>query len=577
MKNTYIITILISALCLGCTISGSAQNSDCTQCEGGTISGTNASVVGKNNTASGNNAFAGGYNSTASGSNSLAFGYGSKASQSTNLALGNTAEATGIGTVAIGNYVKASAQNSFVFGSGTTTSYPLTNSTPNSIAFGVNSKKPTLLITKALNNNYTGKVAIGPVTTPQAKLHIKSDTNEDAGVIIEPSNKTSKKAFLYLSDSRHKLVVEPSGNMELSSGGGFISLTGDHYCFGGSDEAKTRLYTNGTTGIYNNVKRIKNTEIRDVDAPSYGIDFCKDGLHFRTAISQPQRGSEITNWKEALFLFTNGRIGIGSKDTYIENKDDQTLILCSPAMMDFNANQINLNSGQVTLNGKIGINTTNDVEDYALAVNGGVITTKVYVKEVNNWPDYVFNEDYTLLTLNELKDYVEEHRHLPGVPSEKELAENGYDIHEIQHVMMEKIEEMTRYILILQAEIDSLKSTTKTRDIVHFSYDDNGNRIARSLSIEKIEQPEKTTLHSPFNDFDIYPNPTQGQFTVVIKSPHEKDPLHATLLNATGSPVEERMIHEQQTVFDLSAYSNGIYLLIIDTPEGAHSWKIIKK
>ena len=156
--------MLICALFLGYAISGSAQNNDCTQCEGGTASGTSASVVGKNNTASGNNSFAGGYNSMASGSNSFAFGYGSTASQSTNIAIGNMAEATGIGAIAIGSYVKASAQNSFVLGAGTTMSYPLTNTTPNSIAFGVNSKKPTLLITKALNNNYTGKVAIGPIS-----------------------------------------------------------------------------------------------------------------------------------------------------------------------------------------------------------------------------------------------------------------------------------------------------------------------------------------------------------------------------------------------------------------------------
>ena len=166
-------TILFGLIISGLTLQIHAQ----VQYNGCSPTGTNASAIGKNTTASGNNSFAGGYNSQASGSNTFAFGYNSKATQSTTIALGNTALASGSGSIAIGNYVKATAQNALVFGTGSTSSYPLTNSTANSIAFGVNSNKPTMLITKSLNNNYTGKVAIGQVTAPQAKLHIKSCTN----------------------------------------------------------------------------------------------------------------------------------------------------------------------------------------------------------------------------------------------------------------------------------------------------------------------------------------------------------------------------------------------------------------
>ena len=151
MKNYINKTLLIGITLFVLHSPFEAQN--CVQCNGSSVTGSNASAVGSSNTASGSNAFAGGYLSKAKGSNSFAFGYKSIAQQSTTAAIGNTAEATGVGSMAIGTYVKATAKNSLAFGCGTTANYPLTNSTPFSIAFGVNSNIPTMLITKALNNN----------------------------------------------------------------------------------------------------------------------------------------------------------------------------------------------------------------------------------------------------------------------------------------------------------------------------------------------------------------------------------------------------------------------------------------
>ncbi|MBR4392383.1 MAG: T9SS type A sorting domain-containing protein [Bacteroidales bacterium] len=568
MNKKLSLSILTIVLSIGFASHGSAQNGDCIQCTGCTVTGTYASAIGKNNTASGNNSFAGGYNSTASGSNSFAFGYDSKATQSTNTAIGNTALASGVGAYAIGSYVKASAQNSFAIGFGTTANYPLTNSTPNSIALGTNSKKPTMLITKASGNNYTGKVAIGPVTSPQAKLHIKSDSNENVGVFIETSNKATQTAYLSLFDSEHRLAVGPTGAMELSAGSGAMNLMGDHYCFGIKDEKKIRLYTQGGTGIYCNVKRYKNAEIRDEEGSSYAIDFSNEALCIRTAINQPQRGSEITNWKESFYLFTDGKIGIGSKTSFIENKEDEILTVQSPKKMDFNANNI-------TLNGKIGINTANNVADYALAVNGGIISSKVYVKEVNQWPDHVFTDDYPLLSIAELEEYVNQHKHLPGIPSEREVTQQGYDLQEMQYLIMEKIEEMTRYIIQLQEEIDSIK--TKSNCQVQFSYDASGNRTSRNIVIERIPSNDNKPADSRDLAYELFPNPTTGQFSIRLKEPQTDSKIHATLTTNAGKTLETREIHGTQSDFDLSGQSNGIYFLEIRTPEGTQTWKVIKQ
>lgn len=458
---------LISALSLvmtGITTNVIAQ----VQYNGCTTTGTYASAIGKNNTASGNNSFAGGYNSQTTGSNCFAFGYNSKATQSTNAALGNTATASGAGSIAIGNYVKATAQNTFVFGSGTTASYPLTNSTANSIAFGVNSNKPTMLITKSLNNNYTGKVAIGQVTDPQAKLHIKSDNNEDASVFLEPTNKNNWKACIKLFDNDHTITVDNTASMVFNAGNGPLSFLGGSYCFG------------------NNVLTI------------------------------------------------------------------------SPA-------------------GKIGINTVNSTPDFVLAVDGGIISTKVHIKEVKQWPDHVFSPDYRLLELDELRRFLEDNKHLPGVPSEKEIMESGYDLNDMQYIMLEKIEEMTRYILQLQEEINLLKTKQPSNDSIRFSYDANGNRISRSLIFQRIDKPGQTQEVLAEVSYDLFPNPTSDQFSIVLKEQQNSSSIHATLLTVSGVILEEKDVVNSKAVFNLSGKPNGIYILEINSPEGHQTWKVVKQ
>lgn len=548
-----------------------AQDNGCVQCNGCNTTGNNASAIGHNTTASGNNSFAGGYNSQASGANSFAFGYNSKATQSTNAALGNSAQATGIGSFAIGNYVTANAQYSFAIGAGPTAGYPLTNSTPYSIAFGVNSNKPTLLITKSLNNYYTGKVAIGQVTSPQTKLHVKADGNEDAGLFLEPSNKTTKKAFIRIYDSDHTITVDKSLSMELKSTTGSLNFLGTHYCYGNTNEKKVRLYTESNAALYYNVTRENNTELRDKEGAAFAMDFSNDAIRFRTAANQNPRGQEITNWKNTLFLDLDGKVGIGSKNTYLDNDADNNFVIHSPKAME-------LLSGSIKLSGKIGINTDNNVSDYALAVNGGIISSKVFIKEVNQWPDHVFDEDYTLMPLDDLKNYLEANKHLPDIPSEAEVVGKGYDLHEMQYAMLEKLEEMTRYILMLQDEINGLKAQNlHASDSVVFGYDANGNRISRSLLFIRITEPGQEEDTKPVLSYDLFPNPTPGRFSIGINESEKSQRLHARILNVSGIVIEEREIESGLSIFDLSGQPDGIYFLETEGTDGLQIWKIIKR
>ncbi len=109
-------------------------------------------------------------------------------------------------------------------------------------------------------------------------------------------------------------------------------------------------------------------------------------------------------------------------------------------------------------NGNVGIGLgVNDEPGNKLEVNGTIRSKEIIVETVN-WPDYVFTSGYPRLTLRELEAYILQHQHLPNIPSAREMEENGISVGETQKKMMEKIEELTLYILELQRQIDVLKA-----------------------------------------------------------------------------------------------------------------------
>jgi len=123
-------------------------------------------------------------------------------------------------------------------------------------------------------------------------------------------------------------------------------------------------------------------------------------------------------------------------------------------------------------NGKIGIGTTQP--DELLTVKGKIHTQEVIVDLKGAIaPDYVFEtyylgvsklkSDYKFLTLPEIETYIKEYHHLPGVPSAKEIEENGLSLKEMNLLLLEKIEELTLFTIQQQKEIDLLKVQVKSK------------------------------------------------------------------------------------------------------------------
>ena len=122
---------------------------------------------------------------------------------------------------------------------------------------------------------------------------------------------------------------------------------------------------------------------------------------------------------------------------------------------------LNNDGGNVSMcysGGNVMIGASVPATGYLLSVDGKVMCEELKVQLSESWPDYVFADDYKMMSLYELEAAINENNHLPGIPSAEEVAEQGIEVGTMQVQMMEKIEELTLYIIELQKQIDALKA-----------------------------------------------------------------------------------------------------------------------
>jgi hypothetical protein len=120
-------------------------------------------------------------------------------------------------------------------------------------------------------------------------------------------------------------------------------------------------------------------------------------------------------------------------------------------------------SMRIGSDGRVAIGTSYPATGYKLSVAGKVICEEVNVKYQAYWPDYVFNKDYKLSPLSDVENYIVKNNHLPNMPDAAEIQKNGIPIGEMQKKMMEKIEELTLYIIAQDKKINALESKLNSK------------------------------------------------------------------------------------------------------------------
>lgn len=117
----------------------------------------------------------------------------------------------------------------------------------------------------------------------------------------------------------------------------------------------------------------------------------------------------------------------------------------------------------INTSNNVGIGT-NNIAGYRLAVAGSMIAERIKVKIQSGWPDYVFDSSYNLLSLEQVEDFVKAHKHLPQIPSSKEIVEEGLDIGSNQATLLQKIEELTLYLIEQNKLIKEQQQLLKDQD-----------------------------------------------------------------------------------------------------------------
>jgi cytoskeletal protein CcmA (bactofilin family) len=114
--------------------------------------------------------------------------------------------------------------------------------------------------------------------------------------------------------------------------------------------------------------------------------------------------------------------------------------------------------------GSLGIGTEK-VSGYTLSVKGKIRSSDdIRVYPDTEWADYVFEEDYSLPTINEVASYISENKHLPEMPSAAEVEKEGIQLGEMDAKLLRKIEELTLYII--QLENKNSKMETENQGLI---------------------------------------------------------------------------------------------------------------
>ncbi|BFP42655.1 hypothetical protein FGF1_35000 [Flavobacteriaceae bacterium GF1] len=261
----------------------------------------------------------------------------------------------------------------------------------------------------------TGHVGIG-YSSPLSPLHIASDTDaiqtfqtsDDSWLYTNwKSSNGTRKAYMGLSTSLSEFRIQvENGTNEILFLGGNVGI--------GTYTPLAQLHVEGngiraTTFSLSTITDLTNA------SPWYGLgrsDFMDlSNTHDRGAV-------QVAGYYGLLLKSASGFIGIHQ-------------------------------------NGRVGIGTT--APDAKLTVKGNIHAEEIKVDLAVPAPDYVFKEGYELKSLEEVQNYIQKHGHLPNIPSAKELEANGIQLGEMDMKLLEKIEELTLYLIAQERIIERLQ------------------------------------------------------------------------------------------------------------------------
>jgi hypothetical protein len=280
----------------------------------------------------------------------------------------------------------------------------------------------------------TGRVGIG-TTAPDRKLHVVGDVMIDGG--------------------NHGLIVKnPSNN---------------HYTFFSNMANSSNVYSE--IGAFQTNVGWKNLILQNSNSRHNGF--------VGIGTNNPTQKLDVNGW---IFTGDNSYRHDGYSTNLLRNSfrggiqfesttNDFIAITSNPEGTDYS--QLIFYTGDNPCDGVVFRNFNQDPNvshnylDYlrisrnGIWMEGGIACREVLVTHWHSWCDYVFEPDYNLMPLPELKKYLTENKHLPDVPSAKEVADNGFNLAEMDAILLKKIEELTLHVIQLSEDNKKLSEEIK--------------------------------------------------------------------------------------------------------------------
>ena len=350
-----------------------------------------------------------------------------------------------------------------------TTGYSSGNTQPNSIIMGsnerlyvVNSNKTiskilpvtnlqvsTGPLTPAYNstaNNYTALTTSSTITvTPTI-------TNSNITSVIKRNNVVQNGAIALAQGSNNFITVTIMSNDGLPQLIDTINVTVNTNLVSGTNTpANNTGLANNSTGSFN--VAIGDSSLYNNTTGNYNVALGYNTLNANntnnnnTALGS-YAGFSVKGNGNTLIGNYAGYNETGSNKLYIGNSATQTLIYG-----DFSKNQILL--GAANANGNTGYAFASGAQ--TLHVKNGILADSLRLDYASSWADDVFNTDYKIMPLHELKQFIQTYKHLPDIPSEADVKASGLNVFEMNSKLLRKIEELTLHTIEQQKQIDELK------------------------------------------------------------------------------------------------------------------------
>lgn len=324
-------------------------------------------------------------------------------------------------------------------------------------------------LTTGANNTFIGILAGQSTTTGNSNTFIGPGSGN-----LNASG--SSNAFIGFNSGNQNTAG--SNNLLMGTNAGFNNSTGSNSTFLGSNagsnnttgEQNTIIGSNANVGANNlsnataigagAVVNVSNSVVLGSNA-NVGIGTSSPTARLEVvSTAAGQSGLKLSNLTSAspgTLMATNRFLTVDAAGNVVMGSASGSRELAAAASLwqAEGAALRNANAGSVV----IGAGISKLPGDYKLYVEKGILTerVKVALSTTRDWADHVFEPSYQKLTLEEVDAYIRQHRHLPGVPSARQMVQEGNDLARTDALLLQKVEELTLYLIELKKQNEALR------------------------------------------------------------------------------------------------------------------------